>query len=417
METRGRATTAALFTGQRVLQFFSAGEYSILPAVSVGLREELGLGHLDVGMLGACSYAGLVVSYIISSYLFQTFSTLAVLRSCILLGCGACALKIMSVNFEMLALGCFISGLGHGPVVVWMPTWIDNYAPEGWATVWMGMWGVTNVAGNLTFYALSAYLYYGLGITWRICFGICLAVQLSCWLVSLCLSRMEIQSHKDVEVRYDLLCRFPVLLCLCLVTACQNFSMSGLEYFAPAYFTQDLGVSKGNAAVLYLVCGGGILLGAAVGSMAGEYFGGYRNRQSSMLFCLGLALIAALALPFLYAPQRPYHTCAVATWVLTLHAAIAPLIVGLGLNSVPGQRTQSSALMNLTSTLLGYVMGPAACGVAAERGGIIWGWRMAWIPPLSLAPMFLLGSYLVERVRPVVEEEDAKGADANLKNA
>ena len=43
----------------------------------------------------------------------------------------------------------------------------------------MGMWGVTNVAGNLSFYALSAYLYYGLGITWRICFGICLAVHAS----------------------------------------------------------------------------------------------------------------------------------------------------------------------------------------------------------------------------------------------
>ena len=36
METRARATTAALFTGQRVLQFFSAGEYSILPAVRAG---------------------------------------------------------------------------------------------------------------------------------------------------------------------------------------------------------------------------------------------------------------------------------------------------------------------------------------------------------------------------------------------
>ena len=55
----------------------------------------------------------------------------------------------------------------------------------------------------------------------------------------------------------------------------------------------------------------------------------FRNESESLdgRFCLGLALIAALALPFLYAPQRPYHTCAVATWVLTLHAAIAPLIV------------------------------------------------------------------------------------------
>ena len=34
----------------------------------------------------------------------------------------------------------------------------------------------------------------------------------------------------------------------------RRVQMSGLEYFAPAYFTQDLGVSKGNAAVLYLVC-------------------------------------------------------------------------------------------------------------------------------------------------------------------
>ena len=38
-----------------------------------------------------------------------------------------------------------------------------------WASVlpqvWMGIWGITNVAGNLCFYALSAYLYYGLSMT------------------------------------------------------------------------------------------------------------------------------------------------------------------------------------------------------------------------------------------------------------
>jgi predicted MFS family arabinose efflux permease len=266
---------------------------------------------------------------------------------------------------------------------------------------------VTNVISNLVFYAGTAVAYFVLGYSWRTFFLIALLAQMFFGAMSLCGPPLTLSKDTESALDWQSMAASPSIWLLGLVQACQFFTLSGVEYFGPLYFTQHLEVSAGQAAVCYLGAGVGPLVGAAVGSAVADRFGGYRARRKAVLYCLVLATASLFGLPWILYSDNLWKAIGAVAMCLTLHTAISPVLLGLSISTVPGMRNQASAMVSFLTITFGYILGPASCGLASEKG-IDFGWQMAWVGPLTLSVAFLLVTLCIERAEVDVQVEKDK---------
>ena len=140
--------------------------------------------------------------------------------------------------------------------------------------------GVSNEALMASWYLMFVLIYFTFAL-----------VMQGLFLVSMyCMAPLE--NVKDSGYHLRELAGVPTFWLIALVCSTQYFAVSGVEYFGPAYFTQELGSTPAQASLLYLAGGGGAILGAVVGSYVADRFGGYRRRKTALLYCIVLATAA-----------------------------------------------------------------------------------------------------------------------------
>jgi predicted MFS family arabinose efflux permease len=381
-----------MYIFQRLMQFFTAGEYAVIPAVSATFPKELELSHSEMGFLGSLAYCGILVSTSISAFLFNTLPASGVMSSCLGLSMAACCIKVFTHDKRLFCGAVFLTGVANGPMLTFYNTWVDTWAPSQSRTSWLAGVGITNVVANLAFYAGTAGLVFVFHQSWRFAFAFALVAQ---GLLLVCMFFMPpLENVKDSGYRLRELANVPTLWLIALTSSTQYFTISGIEYFGPAFFTKELDSTPAQASLVYLAGGGGAIIGAVIGAYVADRFGGYRKRKTALLYCIVLATAANASGYWLLFPKTAFHGMVAVTYALTLHVAMAPVLIGLAVSSKEGMRNHASAALNFISTAFGYMLGPTICGLAAESH-IKHGWRTAFVP-LFFAPLLLIICYLIE---------------------
>lgn len=388
-----------VFFLHRVLQCLTTAEYGVFPAASVAVIKDLGLSDVELGLIGTLTYAGISVSSLISGVLFRNFGSFRVCVGCMMLSvCGTLA-TMLAPTKEMLLAARFTAGFAHGPLYVYFPVWVDSFAPEGKQTTWMGWTGFIGAIANIGSYAFTAYLVYGVGMSWRWSFTH-LAIGVAAMLLGTPLVPEECWTHEQDGggnlQAYKAVFRNPTFWCLSLVISTLWYTVSSIEYFGLLYINETFDTNPALGAKLYVIAGTGLGLGVGFGSFVSDRLGGYGNRKGSFQFT---AVMASLSLPithWLYTPPSPTWCMVCVSYAMFCFASMMPVLLGLVITTVPGYKTEASGMSNVISTVLGFMLGPALVGWIGDTYGIQAAWYGIWLPAPLLTPFFVLLGYVFD---------------------
>lgn len=385
------------FLLQRLLQCLTTAEYSIFPAASLVIRDELHLSEVELGLIGTVTYAGIVCGSLVASSLFASCGTQKVLRVCMLVSSAMTLATVAAPSASLLLTARFVAGFSHAALYAYFPVWIDHFAPAGQEAKWMGLYCLCGAVGNLASYAATAYLVYFLEWSWRWSF-----MMTGCSVLAMALGFGFVPGELwPVGIpqglgRSGLFLEYPCFWCFALVFPIQWYGIAGLEYFGLEY-GHYLGASAQQASSYYVMAGGGVALGVVAGSTFADLIGGYGDRKRALTFCLTMACLPVPFFGRLGHPSSVGACFALAGGVLACFAAITPVLTGLALRSVPKARaTEASAVLQLLNTAFGFMLGPGICGVIAEKHGLPACWQAIFSPAQAIAPLLGL-AFLFDR--------------------
>lgn len=381
--------TFGVYVCHRVVQMLITGEYAVFPACSLVVREDLQISALEFGLLGTMMYAGNVIGTLISPTAFTRFGHARVCRASLLLAAASSGLTIVTPDKYALLFARFLAGFSHAALYVYVPVWIDCFAPKGSETRWMGVQAVVGVIGSLVAYSLTAWLEYELGVSWRWVFGV-IGVGNFVFLLVSGLKPHRLWNVSTGQTPRDGLATLaanPIFWCLTLVVTLQWYVVAGLEWFGVA-FLHHIGAAKSVAATLYVASGICVMIAVGIGSWISDRYGGYSERAWSFRFCIGMTLLPLPISYWMLEATDPYIAMALATLFITCFGCINPVVVGLVLRTVPSQKTAASGALNFVSVGVGSMLGPATVGAFSTYYGTRASWQATFWPAI-LAPFLL----------------------------
>jgi MFS family permease len=293
---------------------------------------------------------------------------------------------------------------------VYASVWVDTFAPSGTEPRWMGVLSTSGPIGNLFSYGVTAFLVFGLDLSWRFFFGyICVVVAAcaaGCGAVSERLWHVNEQSgnHHGCSGFTALRPYVPFWL-LCLVPCCGYYASCGAQYWAEDMLIH-MGVPEREAPYKFLTVGVlGPTLGMAVSGPLFDCLGGYRNRRRTMQYCVVFIMLTFLCAPWLLFAQDVDSLMVAVMFAMFLFGLVIPPVQGLVMDSVPAnQKPHASAVYGFLTDALGFMLAPSVIGVATDWWGIAVGWRWGFYPALC-SPWILLAAMGVEQQ--LNEEYDA----------
>eukprot|EP01062_Namystynia_karyoxenos_P048277 TRINITY_DN3669_c0_g1_i1.p1 TRINITY_DN3669_c0_g1~~TRINITY_DN3669_c0_g1_i1.p1 ORF type:complete len:741 (+),score=270.39 TRINITY_DN3669_c0_g1_i1:103-2223(+) len=425
-----------------------------------GIVHTFDLDQETKGLLASIVYPGLTVGCMVTGPLLQVVPPKLLLAVSLVLNTAFAAVFSVAPSSGFLFAARCCVGVTQAVILVYGPVWTDQFAPEDSKSTWMaaGMAGVPLgiVVGYLTAGFLMANFSH---LAWGWPFYIQAMVLFPCSMLfilpkaaylqvntgaedgkdetdyqkmdtvsggrlsldgdaaqrlrGLSVARSEVSSRaramsvappvaRDAADLLDGLRRLlrNGLMWTSLLSLCSlYFVVNGLQMWVTDYLTN---VIKADLNVVVPAFGAtaitGPIAGVVMGGTSLDKIGGYRGHiDKAALLAVGLGFCAALAA---YASMFVYSFVAfmILIWfTLFFGGAVVPCLTGMVVASVDVDlRGLANAFSGMTYNLLGYFLGPFACGLVAKQGGLKWGFR-AVMGTSAVAVLFAALSYYIAR--------------------
>ncbi|KEP66430.1 UNVERIFIED_CONTAM: transporter, major facilitator family protein [Hammondia hammondi] len=390
-------------------------DHGVIPAVLGELQEHFPqMAFLEQSLLGSLVYFGLVVGTMFAGVSYQHLGAKWLLVAS--LGCLSAGLYVFSSSSSLTVMYFtrFCIGLCQALPVVYIPVWVDAFAPEGQVTRWMAFTQLGGIGGTVLGYFLGGVLsrlqdakFFILAATsWRTPFVIqsiallpliCALACASPKVVNLpaaSFARPDPEREGGLPLRGDetrgqpsalgsvwrvlrtslkgvkslLMNRLYVITTLGMSTL--YFVVTGIQFWVTEYMVVVLKFGKINVVVLSTLC---FLTAPTSGIWCGGYIcdqcGGYRGGQQRMAVRVatafaGLAALQAVACVYV---SDIYRFACLLWGSLFAGAALVPVAIGMILSSVPvHHRSLSSAVSQFAYHIFGWFAAPLASGAVMD---------------------------------------------------
>lgn len=148
-----RARIFACICFLEVMVNFDAG---VLPVTVSHVMTEFRLSFSMAGMLGALVYLGLVLCSPVAGYLLTNLPSQ---QNLLVVACCANSLAVLSFALApstiWLCVGRALIGFTQAPIIIYMPVWVDEFAPPVDATMWMSLLQASVAIGIMCGYVVA----------------------------------------------------------------------------------------------------------------------------------------------------------------------------------------------------------------------------------------------------------------------
>ena len=111
---------------------------------------------ITIGTLGSCVYLGATVGSLIAIPLLDLVPTKIALIGCLGVQSLALLAFTFSLGFKELAAARFLSGCAQVILAIFLPVWVDAFAPSDKKTTWMTLIIIAAPKGMLLGYGMAA---------------------------------------------------------------------------------------------------------------------------------------------------------------------------------------------------------------------------------------------------------------------
>jgi MFS family permease len=380
--------------------FWMTADYSVFPAALGFVKSDLQLTDQEMGYAGSLVYTGLMFGSIAAGPLLS-FKPQLVVQLGLFGSAASTLLTAVAWSKRVVFFARFLVGVMHAPMYVYASVWVDTFAPTGTETRWMGILSTVGPVGNLFSYAVTAFLVFGLDLSWRCSFGYIAVIVTVCAVgVGAVPARLfKVDEHSGSAhgcSGFVALRPYVPFWLLCLVPCCGYYASCGAQYWAEDMLIH-MGVPEREAPYKFLTIGVlGPTLGMAVSGPLFDCLGGYRNRRRCMWVCAAFIFLTFPCAPWLLYGEDVDSMMGAVLYAMFLFGLVIPPIQGLVMDSVPAnQKPHASAVYGFLTDALGFMLAPSVIGVATDWWGIETGWRWAFYPALC-SPWILLAVISLE---------------------
>ncbi|PHJ22824.1 major facilitator family protein [Cystoisospora suis] len=393
-------------------------DHGVIPAVLSDIQEHFdAIGYIEQSLLGSLVYVGVVSGTFLAGVSTNCMGAKWLLVASLLAASAALYGFSCATSLAVMYTARFFVGFCQALPVVYLPVWVDSFAPEGKKTRWMAYSQLGSIGGSVIGYFLGGILSRvhgdttgtGLGTSWRTPFQIQAIAMLPVVVVLACLptSAINVPYHtllttggrwpEDSQRQgspvqqppaspSDLfstrfwnimtrlasgaksLLRNPLYVVITLGMSILYFVVTGIQFWVTEYMVVVLKFNKMTVVVLSSLC---FLTAPTSGVWCGgcicDLCGGYRQQRTAVrvatLFA-GLSSILAVASAYV----TNLFLFAVLLWgCLFAGGALVPVAVGILLSSVPfQQRSLSSAISQFSYNVLGWFAAPIVSGAVMD---------------------------------------------------
>ena len=105
-------------------------DHGAIPAAVYEIKRDLGIGQTEIGLLGSLVYVGLTFGSVVSGWVFNILNAKYVISIALLCNIGALVMFPLFDNFYLLALSRILVGVFQVFSCIYIPVWIDHFAPK-----------------------------------------------------------------------------------------------------------------------------------------------------------------------------------------------------------------------------------------------------------------------------------------------
>jgi MFS transporter, Spinster family, sphingosine-1-phosphate transporter len=372
---RGGGLALGILTAINVLNYIDRYVLAaILPLVTASL-------HLTGGQAGLLQSMFIVVYSVaspVAGWLGDRGGRLRLAALGVIIWSLATAGSGLAPTFAFLLLARALVGIGEASYGVVTPSLISDLYPASRRGRAMAIFYAAIPVGSALSYILGGAI--GAAFGWRNAF---FAVGIPGLLLALALlvvrepplGRFDAQRSSAIPLSLGASLRAlrarPSYLVNTAAQTVYTFSMGGLAYWMPTYFTSERGLSLENANYLFGIC---LVLAGFVGTIVGGYVGDHlsvRFRGAHFVFS-GVTL--ALSLPFtllaVLAARPAIFWSGMFITLLLLFLNTGPLNAAMTNVLPPELRARGFALYTVAIHLLGDALSPTLIGVASDAIGL-----------------------------------------------
>lgn len=151
------------------------------------VKTEFAMDFDALGLLGALVYLGLTIGCPVAGNLVMKFQAKHVVMTSVLLNATAVILFGSAQSVNQLMVARFLIGLSQGPIFIYAPVWVDEFAPERSQTKWMSLLQANVALGIMFGYVMGGFVSNGSPELWRLAFyvqgGLLIPLGLGIWFV------------------------------------------------------------------------------------------------------------------------------------------------------------------------------------------------------------------------------------------
>ncbi|CDJ63219.1 hypothetical protein, conserved [Eimeria necatrix] len=464
---RRKSTLKMVLVSVILVSFLCNFDHGVIPAILSEIQKNFNnqIKFVEQSLFGSLVYFGLIIGSLFAGIALQSYGAKWLLVGSLL--CLASSLFFFSSSNSLLLMYFtrFITGLCQAVPVVYLPVWVDDYAPDGQVTRWMSYTQLAGIGGTVSGYFIGGVLSRFTAATgesgWRTPFFVqsvalvpvvLLIAALPATLVNLpdrSQARPERQRtglstigetdasgqscmHNFFSAWTEVksLLRNPLYVVVTMGMSALYFVVTGIQFWVTEFLVSVLHFQKLSVVALSTFCfltapTSGVWFGGYVCDLCGGYRGGGQQRVAVRVTTLFAGIGATLAVTCIYVES--FILFALLLWgCLFFGAALVPVAVGIQLASVPfHQRSISSALSQFAYNMFGWFSAPLLSGVVMDfidwchpAGGkelaLRFGFEMIlWV---SVAG-FMLFAVANTLVRPTFPSEDIEKEELELQLA
>ncbi|ESL06877.1 transporter protein [Trypanosoma rangeli SC58] len=371
-----------------------------------GIAEEWGLGTVRQGTLTSSVFLGNILGCPLSVHLFSHHNAKQVLVGSLILHTAFTFLFATLTNYEFALFCRFFIGITLSSVIVYVPVWVDIFAPRDRQSVWMASHNAGVPFGIMLGYTCGAFLPSYTNVNWEWAFYIkcILTIPAVAYLMrvdSRSISRPNRNRsesapnvaafaaadmsaaervlnflHSNMRSMWSScipLFRNTEYLCSTLAMCSLYFVVTGLQNFVTQYLREE--PFNASMKTIMLGFGGAVVtapvIGVIVGGILLDRIGGYQRnlRRVTTFVCVWGAAAAFFSVICIFVTDTMTFLFFISI-VLFCGGAIIPPGSGTVVTSVPELlRPAAAAFSQMMYNLLGNFSGPMVCGYVAQWTG------------------------------------------------
>ncbi|CAI2375849.1 unnamed protein product [Moneuplotes crassus] len=145
-------------------------DHGTIPAAVTHIKTELDIDNANMGILGSLVYAGITFGALFTAQIYKIFNPKYVLSASLILNAVSLILFPLSQKFWVLCLSRALVGVCQTFTCVFVPIWIDIFAPKSRKTIWLTLSQLAVPLGVVVGYSITSICM--LSMSWRVSFYI-----------------------------------------------------------------------------------------------------------------------------------------------------------------------------------------------------------------------------------------------------